>query len=73
MIRLNLINFREVIYLATVTIVEPKITPEENERNLDELKRVLKIIVAEWNEAQFKELDELNKVHLARKYKKPPN
>lgn len=73
MIRLNLINFREVIYLAKVTIIEPNITPEENERNLDELKRVLKIIVADWSENQFKELDELNKIHSARKYKKPSN
>ena len=62
-----------VFKLGRVIIVEPNITPEENERNLQELIRVLKIIVAEWNEVQFKELDELNKVHLARKYKKPPN
>ena len=73
MIRLNLINFREVIYLAKVTIIEPKITPEENERNLDELKRILKMIVADWSKTQFKELDELNKIHSARKYKKPSN
>ena len=59
--------------MATVTIVEPKITPEENERNLDELKRILKMIIADWSETQFKELDELNKIHSARKYKKPPN
>ena len=59
--------------MATVTIVEPKITPEEDERNLDELKRILKMIIADWSETQFKELDELNKIHSARKYKKPPN
>lgn len=59
--------------MAKVTIIEPNITPEENERNLDELKRVLKIIVADWSENQFKELDELNKIHSARKYKKPSN
>lgn len=53
--------------MATVTIIEPKITHEENERNLDELKRILKMIVADWSETQFKELDELNKIHSARK------
>ena len=68
------LEYKEVVFkLATVTIVEPKITPEENDRNLDELKGALKIIISEWTQEQFQELDKLNKVHLVRKYKKPPN
>lgn len=56
-----------MINLGRVIVVEPNITPEENERNLDELKGALKIIISEWTQEQFQELEKLNNLFNKRK------
>ncbi|SCK04404.1 Uncharacterised protein [uncultured Clostridium sp.] len=42
--------------MATVTIVEPNITPEENERNLQELIRVLEDAISIMTEDEILEM-----------------
>lgn len=56
------LEYKEVVLnLGRVTIVEPNITDEDKERNMSELKEVLKQIAASLNQEQLERLDKLNK------------
>lgn len=47
--------------LGRVIVVEPNVTDEDKERNMSELKEVLKQIAASLNQEQLERLDKLNK------------
>lgn len=47
--------------MGRVTIIEPNFTDEDKERNMSELKEVLKQIAASLNQEQLERLDKLNK------------
>ena len=47
--------------MGRVTIIEPNVTDEDKERNMSELKEVLKQIAASLNQEQLERLDKLNK------------
>ncbi len=47
--------------MGKVIVVEPNITDENTERNMSELKEVLKQIATSLNQEQLNRLDKLNK------------
>lgn len=56
------LEYKEVVLnLGRVIIVEPNINDEDKERNMSELKEVLKQIAASLSEEQLEHLDKLNK------------
>lgn len=56
------LEYKEVVLnLGRVTLIEPNVTDEDKERNMSELKEVLKQIAASLNQEQLERLDKLNK------------